>query len=152
MAWHDFRNDAFSRTRAVPNELVANPERWSDVYYSWSTDGGATWSKNVRVTDRSIDRNIGATFNNRDVRGLIGIASTDTMALITWPDSRAGDPPTLDVEDAYFTRVRFPQRTTDESDDNFHMASAVLGGGVALGVAGIALLTVRTWRLRAASG
>ncbi|MDQ4069706.1 MAG: glycoside hydrolase [Actinomycetota bacterium] len=151
VAWHDFRNDHFSRTRAVPNELVPNPERWSDVYYSWSTDGGATWSENVRVTDRSIDRAIGATFNNRDVRGLVGIASTNTMALVTWPDSRAGDPPVLDIEDAYFTRVRFPQRAPGGNDDGLEAASAGAGAGAALALAGLVLLLGTRLR-RPASG
>jgi hypothetical protein len=146
VAWHDFRNDPFSRTRAVPNEVVANPERFSDVYYAYSHDGGATWSKNVRVTDRSIDRNIGATFANRDIRGLVGIASTDTMAYITWPDSRAGDLPAFDVEDAYFTRVRFDQ-PPKAADDGLDLASAGVGAGAALGVAGVVLLGARRRRI-----
>lgn len=70
----------------------------------------------------------------------------------SWPDSRAGDPPTLDVEDAYFTRVRFSQPAVDGGDDDIQLASAVVGGGAALAVAGIALLVTRAARRRPAAG
>ena len=38
--------------------------RANDVYYAYSTDNGSTWSKNVRVTDQSIDRRLGVWANN----------------------------------------------------------------------------------------
>lgn len=38
--------------------------RYADVYMASSTDGGKTWSPNIRVTDRSIDTTIGVTFSN----------------------------------------------------------------------------------------
>ncbi len=139
IAWHDFRNDPFSTTAYVPNIITPNTERWSDVYYAYSTDGGATWSKNLRLSDRSIDRNAGATFNGRDVRGLVGIASTDAAVYVTWPDTRAAALPTLDVEDAYFTRVRFDKQTPAKSDDGIDLLSVLLGGGAALGVVGLVL-------------
>jgi hypothetical protein len=139
IAWHDFRHDPFSTTAYVPNVITPNTERWSDVYYAYSTDGGATWSKNLRITDRSIDRNAGATFNGRDVRGLIGIASTDAAVYVTWPDTRAAALPTLDVEDAYFTRVRFDTGKGATTEEGVDLLSVLIGGGAALGLAGLVL-------------
>ncbi len=139
IAWHDFRNDPFSTTAYVPNVITPNTERWSDVYYSYSSDAGATWSKNLRITDRSIDRNAGATFNGRDVRGLIGIASTNAAVYVTWPDTRDASPPVIDVEDVYFTRVRFDNEKPAPAGGGIDGVSVLLGAGAALGVAGLVL-------------
>ncbi|MGH9266605.1 MAG: sialidase family protein, partial [Acidimicrobiales bacterium] len=40
--------------------------RLNDVYYSYSIDDGQTWSRNQRITDRSIDRNLGVWGANYD--------------------------------------------------------------------------------------
>lgn len=133
VAWYDFRNDPFF----TPGGPVT--QRWLDVYGASSSDEGRSWSPNFRVSDRSIDSKLGATFDNEDVRGPLGIASTKDAALITWADSRAGAAPEFDVEDIYFTRVRFgPPEAA--SDSGFDPTSAVLGGGVALAVAGVVFL------------
>lgn len=87
VAWYDFRNDQFF----TPGGTVK--QRWADVYGASSTDGGRPFSTNFRVSDRSFDTSIGATFDNEDVRGPLGIASTKEFALITWADSRAAAPP-----------------------------------------------------------
>lgn len=78
VAWWDFRND--------PGVYV------NDVYYTYSTDNGTTWSRNIRVTDHSINRRIGPWSNNFDVRQPPGIGSTDAYALLGWDDTRNGDP------------------------------------------------------------
>ena len=133
VAWYDFRNDPFF----TPEGEVL--QRYSDVYGASSDDGGRTWSENLRVSDRSSDRSIGASFDNEDVRGPLGIASTKHSALITWADSRAGAAPEFDVEDVYFTRVHFGASTV-ESDAGFDPTSALLGGGAALAFAGVVFL------------
>lgn len=84
VAWYDFRNAPFF----VAGGTVE--QRYADVYSASSNDGGRSWSKNIRVSDRSIDTNIGATFDNENVRSQMGIASTKDAALIAWSDSRAG--------------------------------------------------------------
>lgn len=137
VAWYDFRNDPFF----VAGGTVKH--RYADVYSASSTDGGRTWSKNIRVSDRSIDTNIGATFDNEDVRGPMGIASTKGAALIAWSDSRAGAPPEFDVEDVYFTRVRFSTDVAEDGDSGFDVKSALAGSGAALALAGLALLLAR---------
>jgi len=75
--WWDFRND---------NGLFIN-----DVYYSFSEDNGATWSKNIRLSDKSINRRIGVWSNGYDMRFSPGIASTNKLAVAAWDDTRNGD-------------------------------------------------------------
>lgn len=62
VAWFDFRNDPIG-----PRQLGRSNrgERYWDVYYASSSDSGATWSANMRVTSPSIDAKQGATFNKR---------------------------------------------------------------------------------------
>lgn len=141
VAWHDFRNDPFF----TPGGDVE--QRYSDVYGASSSDGGKTWSPNFQVSDRSIDRKIGVTFDNEDVRAPIGIVSTEDSALITWPDSRAGAAPEFDVEDAYFTRVRFGSADKPSTLD---LESGLLGGGVVLAFSGLLLLVVPRLRSKKA--
>ncbi|MGI9156960.1 MAG: hypothetical protein ACR2FG_10030 [Marmoricola sp.] len=45
VAWFDTRSDP---------GVTSN-----DVYYAYSTDNGSSWSKNVRISDQSIDRKLG---------------------------------------------------------------------------------------------
>jgi hypothetical protein len=134
VAWYDFRNDPFF----TPGGAVK--QRWADVYGTSSTDHGRTWVPNYRVNDRSFDTRIGVTFDNEDVRGALGVASTTDMAVVTWADSRAGASPEFDVEDAYFTRVRFgPLSATDKGFDG---GSALAGGAVGLALGGLVFLLV----------
>lgn len=74
VVWFDARNDTGIRSH--------------DVYMAWSTDNGATWSKNVRVTDQIIDRRIGIWANGYDVSAPPGVASTDKLTVIGWDDTR----------------------------------------------------------------
>lgn len=134
VAWYDFRNDPFFTAGGTVKQ------RYADVYSASSTDGGRTWPKNIRVSDRSIDTNIGASFDNEDVRAPMGIASTKDFALIAWSDSRAGALPEFDVEDAYFTRVRFNTAAVAKPESGLDAKSVLAGSGVALALAGLALL------------
>ncbi|MDP9442037.1 MAG: glycoside hydrolase [Actinomycetota bacterium] len=77
VAWWDFRND--------PGLYV------NDVYYTYSSDNGLTWSSNLRVTDRSINRRIGPWSNNFDMRQPPGVSSTNEVAVFAWDDTREGD-------------------------------------------------------------
>ena len=60
-----------------------------DLYYTHSSDDGATWSPNQRLTDRSIDFTLGVSANS-DVRQPPGIASADQYAAVGWTDTRLG--------------------------------------------------------------
>jgi hypothetical protein len=125
--WWDFRDD---------------PGTYSnDVYYSSSTDNGATWSKNVKVSDRSINRKIGPWSNGFDERQPPGIAATDAYTVLAWDDTRNGDA-VSQTQDIYSDEVQYEAIGAGTS----RTAKLVLAGAaglVAVGLilAGIAVLT-----------
>lgn len=142
VAWHDFRDDPFFVPGEVGSMGTAVGQRFGDIYYTFSTDAGATWSDNIRVTDRSIDRNVGVTFNNQDFRGPVGIASSNGATFITWADSRAGAVD-FDLEDAYMTRVRHAAPAAAAGTTGGGTSGvlwSVLGAGAALALGGLVLL------------
>lgn len=121
-AWWDFRDD----TGAFTN----------DVYATWSDDDGATWSKNVKVTDQPINRRLGVWSNGSDMRGPPAIASSKEYTVFGWDDTRLGSPatPTQDV----FTRaVQF--KALGAGNGTARNVVAALAG---LAVAGLLLLLV----------
>jgi len=77
-AWYDTRDDPGIRA--------------NDVYYSYSNDGGATWSKNIRISDQSINRTYGVWALNYDVTPPIGVASANELVAFGWSDTRNTDP------------------------------------------------------------
>lgn len=148
VVWYDFRNDP-TGPRQVGQ--FYRGERYWDVYYSSSTDAGATWSPNVRVTNPSVDGKQGATFNNIDTRGPIGLQSTSAMAYVAWSDSRATDA-NGDAEDAYFARIRYsgtPASATTGGRPGWVWGA--FGAAVTL-VAGGLLLALASRRSSSASG
>jgi hypothetical protein len=62
--------------------------RSNDVYYAYSNDNGKTWSKNQRITDRSVDRRLGVWGANYDINSPPAVTSTDAYALFGWDDTR----------------------------------------------------------------
>jgi hypothetical protein len=146
VAWYDFRNDpAYDPTQSS----VGNQNRFQDVYYSFSTDGGRSWAPNVKVTDRMIDRKLGVHSGNFGLVGPIGISSTDAAAFVAWDDTRnsAGD---SQAQDIYLGRVRFPTTgavfATSGQSNNNRLLWTLLGAAVALSVAGLALLGAQRFR------
>jgi hypothetical protein len=142
VAWYDFRNDPFYSPEGVEGMGNSAGQRYWDVYYAHSTDAGATWSPNTRITKNVVDGAEGVTFANSDTRGPVGIASTDAAAHFAWSDSRPTGRDGGDAEDVYFTRARFAEAASTAAatgDDGPRWAWGVLGAGVALGVAGLAL-------------
>jgi hypothetical protein len=117
VVWYDGRNSP-TPEGDCPN---GNCGGFQDVYYRYSTDGGRTFSKEVKVTDRIIDRNYGVWSNNNHVHGPIGIVSTNDAAFITWQDSRNGTN-AGSADDTYFATVAF--------DDALASGSGNGGGGV----------------------
>ncbi len=142
VAWEDFRNDPFYKPGPTTGMGSSVGQRYSDVYYTYSNDGGTTWAQNMRLTDRSIDRTIGATFANSDIRGPTGVASANYAAFVTWPDSR-GTPIGGDAEDAYMTRVRFSAApgaaTKGTASSGTKVLWSILGAAVALVLVGLLL-------------
>ncbi|HEX2064414.1 MAG TPA: sialidase family protein, partial [Acidimicrobiales bacterium] len=124
VAWWDFRDD--------PGTYL------NDVYYTYSTDNGETWSDNIRVTDRSINRRIGPWSNNFDMRQPPGIAPTDAFALLAWDDTRDGEP-VGQAQDIYAAAVQFREVGGGVSRTIQYLLAGVAGllvvGLVLLGVA-----------------
>lgn len=88
VAWYDFRDDP----SAPPDASNGGFGNWSSTYMVSSTDGGATWGPNVRVSDGLSNRNIGTfSFNLYYLVDPPGVASTSNNAVIAWTDTRNGD-------------------------------------------------------------
>ncbi len=116
--WWDFRND--------------QGQFQNDVYYSYSEDNGATWSKNLRANDRSIDRRLGVWSNGYDMRMPIGVASTDKVALFAWDDTRNATKLT-DGQDVYTALVQHEALGAGSSDALRYALAGLIGlAGVGL--------------------
>lgn len=127
--WWDFRNDP---------GLFAN-----DVYYSYSTDNGLTWSANERVTDQLIRRKIGVWSNGFDQRQPPGVASSDELAVFVWDDTRDGDELTQ-TQDIFSAAAQFQAVGSSTSTGWWY----VLGAAGGLAVVGLVLLVSARGRRR----
>jgi hypothetical protein len=131
VAWWDFRND--------------NGNFATDVYLTSSTDNGASWSPNIRVTDRSVSRRTGVWYGNADIRQAPGLAAAARWTLVGWDDTRNGDEATH-TQDIYTSLVQYRQPGPGASAALQYGAAAAAG----LGLFGVALLLVL--RMRAGRG
>lgn len=141
LAWVDFRND--------DGHLL------SDVYATSSSDGGATWTANLRVTDHSSNRHYGQFANYSDVRGPVGVASDNYAAYFAWDDNRnASD--AKPVQDVYFAAVQLAPLPTSSGYTTLRVLGAIIGGllagGLALLLVGIVLRMRRGGARRADTG
>lgn len=78
--WYDEREDATSN-------IIFN------IYYSQSTDGGATWSANTRISDATSDLNVGipqGTGWNSAAGDYINLSATNDRVYAAWTDTRSG--------------------------------------------------------------
>lgn len=147
VVWGDYRNDpAF-----VPGPNAT--DGFQDFYYSSSTDKGQTWSPNVRITDRSIDRRASDVWST-GVHAGPGIASLDNGVYVAWDDTRnaIGD---SKVQDIYFARVRLDDTfftsavKKSSTDTGTKVRWGIAGAGIALAVSGLGLfLASRSGRRR----
>lgn len=128
--------------------VAVDPNNHLNVYYASSVDGGQTFSKNVRVSDRSIDRSIGVWSNNVHSATTVGITSTDSAVYFAWQDSRNGNPLT-NTEDAYFALLRL--ESEDDDGSSSVPGALLLGSGLLLGM-GLAMLAVWLTSSRRSTG
>ena len=141
VAWWDTRDDPGIRS--------------NDVYYANSNDNGKTWSKNVRITDQSINRTYGVWGTNFDMNSPPGIASTDRVAVFSWDDTRftdtkQGDSATLGggTSDIFSAAVQFEAVGGGTSA----ATKVVLAGVVGLMAVGLILVVVALAARRRAGG
>ena len=139
VAWYDARY-------SPKVDLTTNAERgYQDVFYTSSTNQGRTFSPNVRITDRSIDRSIGTYSNNVDSHYNVGITSADDSVFFAWQDSRNGNKET-NAEDIYMASIELDGAVPQSPAASFPWGYIGLGLALGLGVSMvvIALLSRRT--------
>jgi hypothetical protein len=151
VAWWDFRTDGLYNPAGNGN-TTRRDETCFDVFYTSSTDGGKTWAKNSRMSDRTMNQNEGFAMNLAyDLRGPVGVASTNEAAYVAWSDSRNGRVD-LPQEDAYMSSILYDEpRAGGTSPGGVKAGSLVLGVAIgALVAAGLFLAVGRRGRTRAA--
>jgi len=110
VTWYDYRDDSYPPEGIESDEpltLGDNLGVWQTVYVSHSSDGGASWSANVRADPAvRIDRTKG-TWNGRYfVVVPPTVASADDRTMVAWSDTRDGT--TMDeAQDIYVGRVSY---------------------------------------------
>ncbi|MDQ3979951.1 MAG: hypothetical protein M3314_10395 [Actinomycetota bacterium] len=131
VAWYDFRHTP----RAAGNAGL------QDVYYASSSDRGTTFTKNIRITDRSIDRSIGV-YGGAIMSSInVGVTSTNDAVYFAWQDTRNGRPNTHS-EDVYTASLQLSPSSAavegsssgDDSQWLFLLAGVAMGAGLAMAV------------------
>jgi hypothetical protein len=135
VVWYDYRNDPVFKEGDRRNGF-------QDVYYASSANGGRTWSKNVRVNDRGIDRRFGPR-RQGSINGPLGLVSTDKVVFVAWDDTRNGNEANA-AEDIYFTRIRYAPPAEAFGGETGGGTSAwvagLLGAAVALAIGGLIIV------------
>ncbi|HEV3400584.1 MAG TPA: hypothetical protein VG078_02090, partial [Acidimicrobiales bacterium] len=114
VVWHDRRH--MIRPRAAGN--VQGPaclhthfpcveSKLGDTYWSFSTNGGQSFSESRRITDRSHNNDVGYDYRFStywDFGPVIAHLGPDTI-LFAWMDSREGNHDVNDTQDIYLART-----------------------------------------------
>lgn len=125
--------------------------RGNDVYYTFSEDAGETWSPNLRITDRTVDRRVGVWAYNFDISSPPGIASSDAYTIFGWDDTRNSPPslfnagpsaPGFGTQDMYTASVQHAIVPVAESS----LAKILLAGVIGLVAVGVLLLGITLGR------
>ncbi|HEX3621523.1 MAG TPA: sialidase family protein [Acidimicrobiales bacterium] len=95
VVWIDGRN-------AYPSPVIPPPRGGADVYYAASTDGGATFSANRRITDRTINQDMGliGRIGSYSWYGPVVASLGNDGVFFAWSDPREGNVDT-DTNDIY---------------------------------------------------
>lgn len=84
----------------------------NDVFYTYSTDAGAHFAPNIRLTSASSDSRSGQRYLVPSAKGLVefgarlALVSEPTRALAAWTDTRNAN--TAPFQDIFATEIRFP--------------------------------------------
>ena len=142
VAWYDARYSPKA-------DLTTTTETWLPGRLLHLVDRrGRTFSPNVRITDRSIDRSIGVWSNNVDSHHNVGVASADDAVFFAWQDSRNGNRET-NAEDVYIAALELSGTVTETSSAS--MPWGLLAVGIAFGL-GAGMVLAAAFTRRAAYG
>ncbi|HWI04660.1 MAG TPA: sialidase family protein [Acidimicrobiales bacterium] len=86
VVWFDTRTN-------LPSPIIPRPAGQGDVYYASSSDGGATFSSNRRISDRSINLDDGTLGRNGTYTwwGPDSVPLGNDAVLFAWGDARYGN-------------------------------------------------------------
>ncbi|MEA2198130.1 MAG: hypothetical protein QOJ25_2181, partial [Solirubrobacteraceae bacterium] len=103
IVWQDRRNWYHACTNT---HVICQEARLGDTYYAYSTNHGATFSRNYRITERSTNNDVGYDyrFGTYWAYGPQSVALAGNQLLIAWMDSRQGNFQT-DSQDIYLSQV-----------------------------------------------
>lgn len=143
VAWYDYRDDSYPPPQPEDGEplgLGSNLGTWQTVYATHSSDGGQTWSDDIRVDPAvRIDRTMGTWNGAYFVVVPVSVASTNDQTIVAWSGTQDGTSETA-AQDIYTGQVSYTGG--DEAGGIpslftalISLAAAALGGGIALLVA-----------------
>src|SRR5579884_740432 len=112
-----------------------------DIEYTYSSDGGATWSHNVRITDQPNSFGLGISYNS-DVRQPPGVASANQYAAFGWTDTRLSNTQTQ-AQDDFGAVAQFTPLPAANSHHFLLILAAIFGGLLVAGVILVVLLLIR---------
>ena len=155
-AWYDFRNDPSPAPTpskgATAFDEGSDLGQWEDVYAAWSTDGGVTWSPDVRVTDLSIDRTKGTWNGQYFFLAPPALTANQTGAVAAWSDTRLGNAATSS-QDIFTGDVTFSPAGSDITSPIPLWLWLLIGAatGLTLGAGAALLVASRVMRRRVRS-
>lgn len=123
VAYYDRRNDSTNR--------------FNDLSVQSSSDAGKSFGRRVALTDRTFDSGVGAGSERGlpDLGSRLGLVSESSGMLAAWTDTRAGDEGSNKQVITFATGAPASSAGPPES-----VRQALRYGGIALGLAGLALL------------
>lgn len=155
--WYDFRNDQYPpptpSTGSSSLDEGSNLGNWSDIYTTYSDDGGASWAANTRVTTYSIDRTKGVWNEGYFFLSPPGLAASTDVALPAWSDTILGNAATS-AQDIFTAQVQFVGTTAASGSFSGGSLPAWawlvigIGGGVVVGSGVAMIVTGRRLRRR----
>ena len=124
VVWQDRRHWYMREDYCVHTHLPCDEARLGDTYYAYSTDAGATFSANRRISDRHHNNDVGFDyrFGTGWQFGPVAVPLGNDQLLIGWMDSREGNYDD-DNQDIYLARAdhtgpaRVPQERLSASND-----------------------------------
>ena len=136
VAWYDFRNDPYPPDSGP---FAGDQGRRGDVYSTSSTDGGRSWSPNLRVNDLVIDRTKGIQNSQFSFFVPLAVASGPDWTLVAWSDTRNGDG-FSSTQDIFSGQVAFKVPAARGDGVSLPVVLGIAAAGGLAGGAGIALI------------